>query len=53
MLHSTAVTKQWMTKWLFIANAVFRIEKIMVNKVIFVGFLDPTFPTSHIGLYSV
>ena len=31
--HNTAVTKQWTTKWPYIANAAFRIVKIMVNKV--------------------
>ena len=37
-LHNTAVTKQWTSKWPYIANAVFRIVKIMVKKVIFVRF---------------
>jgi len=27
MFHNTSVTKEWMTKWLYIANAVFRIVK--------------------------
>jgi len=38
MLHNTAVTKQWMAKWPYIANAIFRIVQIMVNKVTFVCF---------------
>ena len=33
MLHKTAGIKQWTTKWPYIANAVFRIVKIMVNEV--------------------
>ena len=28
ILHSTPVKKQWMAKWLYIANAVFRIVQI-------------------------
>jgi len=32
------VTKQWTTKWPYIANAVFELQKIMVNKVTFVSF---------------
>jgi len=27
VLHNTAVTKQWMAKWPYIANVVFRIVK--------------------------
>jgi len=32
------VTKQWTPKWPYIANAVFRIVKIMVKRVVFVRF---------------
>ena len=38
MLHNTAGTKEWTTKWPYIANAVFRIIEMMVNKLAFVGF---------------
>jgi len=48
ILHNTAVTKQWTSKWPYIANAVFRIVKIMVKKVIYVRFkgaIAPITPT--------
>jgi len=32
------VTKEWTTKWLYIANAVSELYQIMVKKVTFVGF---------------
>ena len=39
VLHNTTVTKQWMTKWPYIANAVFQIvDNVMVTKVTLVGF---------------
>jgi len=38
MFHNTAVTKQWTTKWPLIANTVFRIYKIITNKVTFDGY---------------
>ena len=55
ILHSTAATKQWTAEWAYIANIVFRNEKIMVNKRTFVGFrggnrlpLDPSLSQRHI-----
>jgi len=48
ILHNTAVTKQWTSKWPYIAIVVFRIVKIMVKKVIFVRFggaVTPITPT--------
>jgi len=38
LLHNTDVIKLWTAKWPYIANAVFELYKIMVNKVTFVGF---------------
>jgi len=32
MLHNTARTKQWTTKWPYSSNAVFPIVKVIVNK---------------------
>jgi len=41
------VTKQWTAKWPYIANFVFRIAKIMVNKVTFAGFWRGNRPWIH------
>jgi len=54
MLQNTAMAKQWTTEWSYIANAGFRIVKIMVNKVTFVGFMGGDRPlltsTFHPGM---
>ena len=50
MLHSTVVTKQRTAKWPYIANLVFALYKIMVNKVNFRSFRGGDRP-NHLPLY--
>jgi len=53
------VTKQWMKKWPYVANVVFRIVRNLVKKVTLVGFkggdrpLDPPLLLSVVPFSSV
>jgi len=38
------VTKQWTTKWPYIANDVSELYKIVVKKVTFAGFMGAIVP---------